>query len=100
MAKEDTLDFKIECDGIDFNLIGTIDRIDLVGDEIRIIDYKTGKVEPSDLIFYEYEELINGSKPKALQLMMYAYLYFKNTDYSHNKNIKVANISFKNNRPN
>ena len=81
LAKEDTLDFKIECDGIDFNLIGTIDRIDLVGDEIRIIDYKTGKVEPSDLIFYEYEELINGSKPKALQLMMYAYLYFKNTDY-------------------
>ncbi len=96
LAKEDTLDYKIECDGIDFNLIGTIDRIDHVGDEIRIIDYKTGKVDPMDLVFYEYEELINGSKPKALQLMMYAYLYYKNAVHSTNKKITVANISFKN----
>ena len=49
-----------------------------------------------DLVFYEYEELINGSKPKALQLMMYAYLYYKNAVHSTNKKIKVANISFKN----
>ena len=28
--------------------------------------------------------------------MMYAYLYFKNTDYCPDRNITVANISFKN----
>ncbi|MDG1332367.1 MAG: PD-(D/E)XK nuclease family protein [Crocinitomicaceae bacterium] len=63
------------------NLRGFIDRIDRVGDNIRIIDYKTGKVNDLDVKFrdkdYEVEQIVEsmGSKKHLLQLVMYAYLY-------------------------
>jgi ATP-dependent helicase/nuclease subunit B len=51
---------------------GTVDRIDLLPEGHRIIDYKTGKVTPYDLKVRSWEEL--GSKPKALQTLIYAML--------------------------
>ena len=63
------------------NLRGFIDRIDRVGDNIRIIDYKTGKVANSDVALrvkdIEDELIVEtmGMKKHVLQLVMYAYLY-------------------------
>lgn len=63
------------------NLRGFIDRIDRVGDAIRIIDYKTGKVNDTDVAFRvkdtEDGAIVEsiGSKKHLLQLLMYAYLY-------------------------
>lgn len=63
------------------NLRGFIDRIDRVGDAIRIIDYKTGKVNDADVAFRvkdtEDGAIVEsiGSKKHLLQLLMYAYLY-------------------------
>jgi ATP-dependent helicase/DNAse subunit B len=63
------------------NLRGFIDRIDRVGDSIRIIDYKTGKVADADVALrvkdVEDELIVEtmGMKKHVLQLVMYAYLY-------------------------
>lgn len=59
-------------------LKGTVDRIDRIGDVWRIIDYKTGVVEPRDLKFSEWNELLEEpKKSKCFQLLMYAWLFFK-----------------------
>ncbi len=63
------------------NLRGFIDRIDRVGDAIRIIDYKTGKVADTDVALrvkdVEDELIVEtmGMRKHVLQLVMYAYLY-------------------------
>lgn len=65
------------------NLRGFIDRIDRVGDTIRIIDYKTGKVSEGDVAFRvkdtEDEMIVEtmGDRKHVLQLVMYAYLYYQ-----------------------
>ncbi|MEI6767257.1 MAG: PD-(D/E)XK nuclease family protein [Bacteroidota bacterium] len=59
-------------------LKGTIDRIDNVGNGIRIVDYKSGKVSAKDLTLDDWELLRSDSKlDKCLQLLMYSWLYYK-----------------------
>jgi len=56
-------------------ILGIIDRIDQVGETLRIIDYKTGIVKKEELKFESWEELITEtSLSKSLQLLVYAYL--------------------------
>jgi hypothetical protein len=64
---------------LDVKLTGRIDRLDVLNDrEIRIIDYKTGKVEKSELKSGELglrnSILVGELKPKILQLWLYKYL--------------------------
>ncbi len=61
------------------NLGGTIDRIDKLVDTLRIIDYKTGKVESSysDIPSLFTKENINRNKA-VLQILFYSMLYEKN----------------------
>ncbi|MBI9034763.1 MAG: PD-(D/E)XK nuclease family protein, partial [Bacteroidales bacterium] len=57
---------------------GFIDRIDKAGDQLRVVDYKTGLVESKDLKIKEIESLVDtGHHDKALQLLMYAWLFAK-----------------------
>jgi len=59
---------------------GTIDRIDRKGNEVRIIDYKTGRDE---LDFKDVNSLFSrdGKRNKAaLQTLLYALLYKANND--------------------
>jgi ATP-dependent helicase/nuclease subunit B len=67
-------------------LKGFADRIDSIGDEIRIIDYKTGKVKSEDvgkaLTKFEgtNEELLIELSKKSkhfFQLMLYSFMYYK-----------------------
>lgn len=64
------------------NLIGYVDRIDRVGKQIRIIDYKSGKVESNDVVIggngTPEEMIINSIRGKkhVLQLLQYAYMYY------------------------
>ena len=61
-------------------IAGKIDRIERFGDQIRIVDYKTGKVDlpdktPKDLA----DKLLNdGAADKMRQLWLYRYLTLKN----------------------
>ena len=82
-----------------FRLYGKIDRIDQLNELYRIIDYKTGKVDSSELSFKNWEDLIeNPNKSKAFQLLMYAYLCLNSTEFSHVNKIISGNFSFKNNK--
>jgi hypothetical protein len=64
---------------LEVKVTGRIDRLDLFdGREIRIIDYKTGKVERSELKSGELglrNSILTGElKPKLLQLWLYKFL--------------------------
>ena len=48
------------------NFKGTVDRIDIFNDTLRIIDYKTGNINESDLSFTLWEELRIKTKKSAL----------------------------------
>jgi hypothetical protein len=62
-----------------WKLKGTIDRVDESDNVIRIIDYKTGKVEEKDLKITEIDRESIENKPKALQLLIYYFLFLKNS---------------------
>lgn len=91
-------DIEIEVNGImkPIKLIGYIDRIDRIGEKIRVIDYKSGKVDQAQLTFAakgEYDEILFKSVSEhdhVLQLLQYAFLYKSR----HNKLPEPAIISF------
>ena len=75
-------------------LHGFADRIDKVGNDIRIIDYKTGKVNPYDVKINEKVEGIKSMAEKAIQLMMYKYLYLQENPNLSADQIKPAIVGF------
>lgn len=84
LALEQKIHYDIKIKGLSFpiKLIGTIDRIDIWNDKLRILDYKTGSVNPSKLKFsteFSFEGL-NFKNVKEystlFQLMLYSYVYF------------------------
>ena len=92
---ERSLSHSLNINGIDFNLFGNVDRVDKVGESVRIIDYKSGKVEQNELSFKSFDELReNPKKVKAFQLMTYAYLYAKSL--MNITSFTAANYSFRN----
>ncbi len=86
-----TLDFPVKLKGI-------IDRIDEVDGILRIIDYKTGKVEQKNLNIKDWEELIeNYDYSKSFQILMYTYLYTQENHIDPDQiPIEGGIISFKN----
>ncbi len=59
------------------HLGGTADRVDTLDGKLRIIDYKTGKVEPNQLQLANWEVLTTDYKySKAFQVLMYGYMYW------------------------
>ena len=82
-----------------FRFNGTIDRIEKRNNTIHIVDYKTGKVYPSQvtLLDEQWDFLISDFKySKAFQLLMYAYLLKKSGIISNESIIYAGNYSFKN----
>ena len=91
------INHRLSYNGVNINLCGFIDRVDIVGNDLRIIDYKTGKVDVADLIFENIDELfVNPKKSKAFQLLMYVYLYVKKNPKALNSKISAGIFSFKN----
>jgi ATP-dependent helicase/nuclease subunit B len=69
---------------IDVRLKGFMDRVDRIGEEWRIVDYKTGRVEERDLKLETLDELIqNPDLSMSFQLLSYAYLF--GTRFENNK---------------
>ena len=62
---------------------GRTDRIDRWGNTVRVIDYKTGKVDNSDLKVPARQpedddlDFLKSIPEKALQLLLYKYMYLK-----------------------
>ncbi|WP_019037192.1 PD-(D/E)XK nuclease family protein [Psychroflexus tropicus] len=86
----------LKIEGIDFEvkLRGTVDRVDLFNDQLRIIDYKTGKVEAIQLsIPKDWEEFSSDYKySKAFQILFYALL----KEESLSQDATAGIVSFKN----
>lgn len=73
------LETKLEVLNNTVKLRGTVDRIDQWQQKIRIIDYKTGSVDPSKLKINSLEHVFeNADYDKAFQLLFYTLLYQKN----------------------
>ena len=69
---------EVEYQGHKVLLHGFADRIDKVNEEIRVIDYKTGKVNPYDVKIGIKNDKITSMAEKSIQLLMYKYLYLHN----------------------
>jgi len=93
-ALEEELRSEIEVDGTIIKLKGFADRIDSYGNELRIIDYKTGLVKASELQLKHIDELLESKKSKAFQLLMYAFMYSK-SNLVDNTQITSGIISFR-----
>lgn len=73
---------------------GNIDRIEQRNGKIRIIDYKTGKVEKNNLVLKEWCGLTADIKnEKIIQILTYAFMHER---YAESMETEVGIISFKN----
>ena len=77
-ALEELLHTTIEVNGVACAISGTADRIDQRDGLIRVIDYKTGRVKESDVKVPKEISGIHDIPEKAMQLLIYKYLYLKN----------------------
>ncbi len=77
---------------------GLVDRIDRYNGTIRIIDYKTGRVEQKNLDIKNWELLTSDYKfSKSFQVLFYAYIYVKTNKINLNRiSLESGIISFKN----
>ena len=78
IAIEESMAIDLSISELDFPVVlkGKIDRIDMLDDQLRIIDYKTGKVELSELEIVDWQTIIQDKKyNKAFQLLCYGLMY-------------------------
>ncbi len=76
-------------------IAGKADRIDRLGQMVRVIDYKTGKIHPYELSYQEWDiPFINSDKARNFQLLCYAWLYSQN--HPGEKQIEPGIISMRN----
>lgn len=96
LALEKTLERQLTHQLLPFPVLikGNVDRIEERNGCIRIIDYKTGKVEKSSVTLKSWDNLIDDIKyDKIIQILAYAYLF---DNKNNSKPIEAGIISFKN----
>ncbi len=98
ISLEDNLHAYIKVDGISFpiKIHGKVDRIDELNGVTRIIDYKTGMVNSSNLKVVNFENIRELKHHKAIQVLLYAFLYTQNRNFNFSKPLEAGVISFKN----
>ena len=87
----------IQLPGIDFpvKLIGVIDRIDLYNDTLRIIDYKTGIIQPRQLKLPHWE-VFDEQTDYAYLFQILLYSYVQKSLLSKHQKTAAGIISFRN----
>ena len=98
IATEENLAATIRVDGLDFpiKIHGQVDRVDELNGVTRIIDYKSGMVSSTNLKVPTFSNIRDEKYHKAVQVLLYAFLYTKSTNYDFNKPLEAGIISFKN----
>ncbi|GAA3518633.1 PD-(D/E)XK nuclease family protein [Aquimarina addita] len=97
IAIESNLKTKIEVPELNFPVYikGKVDRIDELDGHIRIIDYKTGKVNKGDVILMDWDVITGDYKySKIIQVLAYAYMQQNKNPIS--EPFQGGIISFKN----
>ncbi|UGS23805.1 PD-(D/E)XK nuclease family protein [Flavobacterium channae] len=95
---EASLSCDIEVPNLPFpiKIAGKVDRIEERNGSIRIIDYKTGKVDGNSLKISDFQDLTSDIKnEKIIQLLCYA-LMFDNHELKQNREVSAGIVSFKN----
>jgi hypothetical protein len=73
---------------------GNVDRIEIRNGKIRIIDYKTGKVDKNQVVLKDWNGLAKEIKnDKIIQILAYAFMY---EPQAKGREIEAGIISFKN----
>jgi hypothetical protein len=93
---EKTFERMVEHPSLPFAVLirGNVDRIEDRNGIIRIIDYKTGKVEKTNVTLKSWKGLTDDIKnDKIIQVLAYAYMY---EEKANGKPIEAGIISFKN----
>lgn len=81
---------------IEVKLYGLIDRMDITDGFLRLIDYKTGKVEDKDLKVETADDLFDSEKAMDKQLQLSFYKYIALADpIATGREIKPGIISFR-----
>ncbi|WP_448518606.1 PD-(D/E)XK nuclease family protein [Rhodoflexus sp.] len=81
--------------GLSILLKGTADRIDICNGKLRIIDYKTGTFNKTDLSAANLDELLtNPDKSKVVQLLIYKYLLIRYLENGSGGKIPAAAAQF------
>jgi hypothetical protein len=96
IALEKTFDKTLNHPHLPFPVLikGNVDRIEERNGNIRIIDYKTGKVEKANVTLKTWRGLTEEIKnDKIIQVLAYAFMYEKE---ANGKPIEAGIISFKN----
>lgn len=96
LALEETFGRELNHPELPFPVLikGNVDRIELRNGRIRIIDYKTGKVEKTNVVLKSWNGLTQELKnDKIIQVLAYAFMYEK---LAGDVPIEVGIISFKN----
>ncbi|MGK0296345.1 MAG: ATP-dependent helicase/nuclease subunit B, partial [Ulvibacter sp.] len=93
---EATLEVPIQISELDFpvKIGGKVDRVDEYNGHIRIIDYKTGNVEQSDLAISNWALITTDYRySKAMQVLMYVLMINQQNKVEQ---VEAGIISFKN----
>lgn len=93
---EYTLHTTLEVNGVSCTLAGKADRIDCYDGKVRIIDYKTGVLNSADVTVPEDLQDLKKIPEKALQLLIYKYLYLKEHDGTRPDDVTAALFGLKN----
>lgn len=96
IALEKSLEVPFSQTSLSFPVVlkGTVDRIDRYNGQLRIIDYKTGSVKQNELDLVDWDPLLEDYKyAKAFQVMLYAYMLYKENG---TLGMEAGIISFKN----
>ncbi len=94
LEKQIDAGFLVKDLGFPVRFYGEIDRIDTLDGVLRIVDYKTGVVEPKNMKIPEDWNLNDYQYSKAIQVLMYAYMFQKQTTKNYDL-LQAGNISFK-----
>ncbi|UFH47031.1 PD-(D/E)XK nuclease family protein [Flavobacterium galactosidilyticum] len=96
IALEQTYERTLNHPSLPFSVLikGNVDRIEERNGTIRIIDYKTGKVDKANVMLKTWNGLTEDIKSdKIIQVLAYAYMY---ENEAKGKPIEAGIISFKN----
>jgi ATP-dependent helicase/DNAse subunit B len=92
---EEDLETVVRCGEQEIKVRGKADRIDLLGNVTRIIDYKTGQAADNELRFAEWDTIANDpTLDKSFQLLMYALMYQRKNPHIET-NIQSGIITFR-----
>ena len=95
---ERTLHTTLTVNGIDCTITGRADRIDRHDGIVRIIDYKTGLLRENEVKVPSQIESVADIPEKAMQLLIYKYLYLKEHPDVKPESVTAALFGLKNQR--